>query len=146
MRMSGQRHAPAVLYPLYPLDRRLGGPQSRSGQRRQSKNPFASAGDRHPVVKSVVRHCTDRAIPAPGSIAQYDETFSSTVVYGAVACGLRSVLLKLLILTFSTQSSVLWDLGVTRPELKQIIHLYLVKRSISGFLPPQPFTPMRRVI
>jgi hypothetical protein len=36
--VSGQRHAPAALYPrgkdpLYPLDRRLGGPQSRSGRR-----------------------------------------------------------------------------------------------------------------
>jgi hypothetical protein len=35
-RASGQRHAPAALYPRekdprYPLDRRLGGPQSRSG-------------------------------------------------------------------------------------------------------------------
>jgi hypothetical protein len=27
MRMSGQRHATAVLYPRYQLDRRLGGPQ-----------------------------------------------------------------------------------------------------------------------
>jgi hypothetical protein len=38
MGVSGQRHAPVALYPLgkdprYPLDRRLGGPQSRSGRR-----------------------------------------------------------------------------------------------------------------
>jgi hypothetical protein len=38
MGVSGQRHAPAALYPggkdpRYPLDRRLGGPQSRSGCR-----------------------------------------------------------------------------------------------------------------
>jgi hypothetical protein len=31
--VSGQRHAPAALYPRYPLYRRLGGPQSRSGHR-----------------------------------------------------------------------------------------------------------------
>jgi hypothetical protein len=36
--VSGQHHAPAALYPRgkgprYPLDRRLGGPQSRSGHR-----------------------------------------------------------------------------------------------------------------
>jgi hypothetical protein len=36
--VSGQRHAPAALYPRgkdpwYTLDRRLGGPQSRSGHR-----------------------------------------------------------------------------------------------------------------
>jgi hypothetical protein len=35
---SGQHHAPAALYPRgkdprYPLERRLGGPQSRSGHR-----------------------------------------------------------------------------------------------------------------
>jgi hypothetical protein len=38
MGVSGQRHAPAALYPRgkeprYPLDRRLGGPESRSGRR-----------------------------------------------------------------------------------------------------------------
>jgi hypothetical protein len=38
MGVSGQRHAPAALYPRrkdpqYPLDRRLVGPQSRSGRR-----------------------------------------------------------------------------------------------------------------
>jgi hypothetical protein len=32
MEASGQRHALAVLYPRYALDRRLGGPQNRSGQ------------------------------------------------------------------------------------------------------------------
>jgi hypothetical protein len=40
--VSGQRHALAALYPrgndpLYPLDRRLGGPQSWSGQRLEEK-------------------------------------------------------------------------------------------------------------
>jgi hypothetical protein len=43
MVVSGQRHAPAALYPRgkdprYPLDRRLGGPQSRSERRGQKKN------------------------------------------------------------------------------------------------------------
>jgi hypothetical protein len=42
MGVSGQRHAPAALYPRgkdprYPLDRRLGGPQSRSGRRDRRK-------------------------------------------------------------------------------------------------------------
>jgi hypothetical protein len=32
--VSGQRHVPAALYPFrHPLDKRLGGPQSRSGRR-----------------------------------------------------------------------------------------------------------------
>jgi hypothetical protein len=61
--VNGQHHAPAALYPRgkspqYPLYRRLGGPQSRSG-RRGYKKSSASVGDRIPVVQSVVRHCTD---------------------------------------------------------------------------------------
>jgi hypothetical protein len=43
MGVSGQRHAPAALYPRgkdrrYPLDRRLGGPQSRSDAEARRKN------------------------------------------------------------------------------------------------------------
>jgi hypothetical protein len=54
--VSGQRHAPAAIYPWkrtprYPLYRRLGGPQSRAGQRLEEKS-FASAGDRIPVAQS----------------------------------------------------------------------------------------------
>jgi hypothetical protein len=50
MGMSGQRHAPASLYPRgkdprYPLDKRLGGP--------------------HPIVQPVVRHYTAWATAAP---------------------------------------------------------------------------------
>jgi hypothetical protein len=49
MGVSGQRHAPAALYPRrkdprYPLDRRLGGPQSRSGRRDEKKNPLPQSG------------------------------------------------------------------------------------------------------
>jgi hypothetical protein len=49
MEVSGQRQAPAALYPRgkdprYPLDRRLGGPQSRSGQRFWEKNPLPLPG------------------------------------------------------------------------------------------------------
>jgi hypothetical protein len=42
MEVSGQFHAPAALPqgkgPWYPLDRRLGGPQSRSGRGGEEKN------------------------------------------------------------------------------------------------------------
>jgi hypothetical protein len=48
--------------PQYPLDRRLGEPQSRSGRRGYRKNPFrlcrGSNLDR-PVVQPVARHYTD---------------------------------------------------------------------------------------
>jgi hypothetical protein len=53
--VSGQRHAPAALYPRgkfhrYPLDRRLGGPQSRSGLRGLEEKSFASTGDRTSLI------------------------------------------------------------------------------------------------
>jgi hypothetical protein len=42
MEVSGQLHDPAALppgkKPLYPLDKRLGGPQSRSGRGGEKKN------------------------------------------------------------------------------------------------------------
>jgi hypothetical protein len=49
MGVSGQRHDPAALYPRgkdprYPLDRGLGGPQSRSGHRGYRKNPLSLPG------------------------------------------------------------------------------------------------------
>jgi hypothetical protein len=66
MGVSGQRHVPAALYlrgkdTRYPLDRRLDGPQSRSGHKGlcRGSNPY------RPVVQSVVRHYTAWATPAP---------------------------------------------------------------------------------
>jgi hypothetical protein len=64
MGVSGQRHAPAALYPRrkdprYPLVKRLGGPQSRSGRWGKKKNL-----DR-PIVQPVVRHYTASATAAP---------------------------------------------------------------------------------
>jgi hypothetical protein len=73
MGVSGQHHAPAALYPRgkdprYPLYRRLGGPQSRSGHKRLEEKSFAPAGDRTPIARSsspLVRHYTAWANPAP---------------------------------------------------------------------------------
>jgi hypothetical protein len=71
--VGGQRHAPAAIYPRgkdprYPLDRRLGRPQRRSGHEDYRKKSFrlcrGSNFDR-PVVQSVVRHYTAWATPAP---------------------------------------------------------------------------------
>jgi hypothetical protein len=68
MRVSGQRHAPAAPHPgkghRYPLDRRLGGPQSRSGHEGYRKNPVRLPGI-EPWSSSLVRHYTDWATPAP---------------------------------------------------------------------------------
>jgi hypothetical protein len=48
MEVSGQLHVPAALLrgkrPWYPLDRRLGGPQSRSGRGGEEKNSQLSPG------------------------------------------------------------------------------------------------------
>jgi hypothetical protein len=52
MKMSGQLYAPAALSPRYPLDRRLGGPQSRSGRGDEEKKPFSAlAVKRTPVIQ-----------------------------------------------------------------------------------------------
>jgi hypothetical protein len=61
MRVSGQSHSPVALYPQgkdprYPSDRRLGGPQSWSGQILCPR--WGSNLDR-PVVQSVARHYYD---------------------------------------------------------------------------------------
>ena len=65
MRVGGQRHAPAALPPgntRYPLYRRLGGPQGRSGLVRKKSPP---PGFYPRTVQPVANRCTDWAIPAP---------------------------------------------------------------------------------
>jgi hypothetical protein len=56
MEVSGQLYDPGNL-PRYPLDRRLVGPQTRSGRYGEETN-LAPAGNRNPVVQPV-------ASPAP---------------------------------------------------------------------------------
>jgi hypothetical protein len=62
MEVSGQLHSPAALplakEPWYPLDRRLGESQSRSGRCGEEKN-LAPAGNRIPAVQTIVRRYTD---------------------------------------------------------------------------------------
>jgi hypothetical protein len=76
MGVSGQRHAPAALYPRgkdprYPLYRRLGGPQSRSGHWGYRKNPLPPPGiePRSPgrPARSQTLYCL--SYPAPHSIS-----------------------------------------------------------------------------
>jgi hypothetical protein len=68
MEVSGQLHAPAALLPgkepCYPLDRRLGGPQSSSGRGGEEKNSQHSreSNPRTPIVQPVVQRYTDWAI------------------------------------------------------------------------------------
>jgi hypothetical protein len=83
MAVSGQRHAPAELYPWekdhrHPLYRRLGGPHSQSGHRGYRKNPFASVGDRTLIAWSPARSQTlyRLSYPAQTSLNIYWNSFS----------------------------------------------------------------------
>jgi hypothetical protein len=63
--VCGQHHAPAALPPgktRYPLYRRLGGPQGRSGRVRKISLP---PGIDPRIIQSVASRYTDWAIPAP---------------------------------------------------------------------------------
>jgi hypothetical protein len=64
MEVSGQLHAPAGLpqgkSPLHLLDRRLGGPQSRSGRCGEEKNSKPLPGLEHPIIQTVAqRYATE---------------------------------------------------------------------------------------
>jgi hypothetical protein len=60
MELSGQLHAPAALSPLkelqYPLDRMLGGPQSRSGRGGEKKNSQPLPGIQLLSARSLVTY------------------------------------------------------------------------------------------
>jgi hypothetical protein len=70
MEVSCQLHAPAALSPgkspWYPLDRRLGGHQNRSGRGGEEKNSQPRRGSNHrtPIVQPVAQRYTDWAITA----------------------------------------------------------------------------------
>jgi hypothetical protein len=69
MEVSGQIHAPAALprgkEPRYPLDRRLGGPQSQCGRRGENSWPYLDSNSDPSVVQPVASRYTDLVIPAP---------------------------------------------------------------------------------
>jgi hypothetical protein len=60
MEVSGQLHATADLppgkSPWYPLDRRLGGPQSRSGRGGEEKIPSPCRDSNHPIIQSSFKY------------------------------------------------------------------------------------------
>jgi hypothetical protein len=68
--VSGQPHAPAALprrkSPWYPLDRRLGGSQSRSGRSGENSWPYRGSNSDLSVVQPLRIRYTNWAIPALG--------------------------------------------------------------------------------
>jgi hypothetical protein len=62
MEVSGQLHAQALYpqgkSPWYPLDRRLGGTQSRSGHSGEEKNFQPLPGLEPPIIQPVAQRCT----------------------------------------------------------------------------------------
>jgi hypothetical protein len=62
MEISGQLLVPASLLPgkepQYPLDRRVGGPQSRSGHGGEEKNSQPLPGLEPPIIQPVAQRCT----------------------------------------------------------------------------------------
>ena len=87
--MGGQRHAPAALSPgvtLYSLYRRLGGPQSRSGQVRKIS---PSPGFDPLTVQPVASRYTDLAIPSPVSSnsALKSATLIAVYMMQVLTCG-----------------------------------------------------------
>jgi hypothetical protein len=72
--MRGQRHAPAALLPgktRYPLDRRLGSPQGRSGRVRKNSPP---PGFDPRTVQPVASRYTDWAIPVNAGLNAAHDT------------------------------------------------------------------------
>jgi hypothetical protein len=79
MEVGGQRHAPAALPPgktRYPLYRRLGEPQSRSGQVRKF-HPPTEFDPR--TIQPVTSRCTDCDIPSP-DVCKESVKFSGSVI------------------------------------------------------------------
>jgi hypothetical protein len=62
MEVNGQLHDPAALpqgkSPSYPLDKRLGGPQSRSGHGGEEKNSHPIKGLEPPIIQLVAHRYT----------------------------------------------------------------------------------------
>jgi hypothetical protein len=68
--------------PRYPLHKRLGGPQSRSGQRLEEKSFRLCRGSNldRPVVQSIVRHYTDSATPTPRATTDFERTIECSLI------------------------------------------------------------------
>jgi hypothetical protein len=111
---------PLPLYPQakstrYTLDRRLGGPQYRSGRRGEKKN-FDTTGMRTPIVQPVARRCTDWSIPTLYPVLS-DVKLPGTAV-SLVAASEVSLPVSLLCILATTEDSLRispWDSSASPP-------------------------------
>jgi hypothetical protein len=83
MGVSGQRHAPAALYPgeRTPGTHCTGGwvgPRAGLDAEARREKSSAPVGDRTPIVQPIVRHYTDSATPAPTSSLKYRYMLTKT--------------------------------------------------------------------
>jgi hypothetical protein len=64
--------------PRYSLDMRLGGPQSRSGRRRENSWPYRDSNSDPSIVQPIASRYTDYAIPAPERTTSNIESLGKT--------------------------------------------------------------------
>jgi hypothetical protein len=137
MEVSSQLHAPTSLTPgkepLVPLDRRLVGPQSRSGRSGEEKNSQPLPGIEPPIIQPVAQRYTTELSWFPNPITT------------------RSVLILSSHLRLSFQSTLLFEAKVSLTYrlshmcatcLARLILLNLLTLIIfCGVIPPLPNTP-----
>jgi hypothetical protein len=95
MGLSGQRHAPAALYPRgkdprYPLDRKLGGPQSRLDAEARRKILCLHRGPNpgRPVRSQTMLSELPRFLPddQPNLIMETEQVFETFVCNSTMTC------------------------------------------------------------
>ena len=90
MGVGGQCHAPAALPPektQYPLYRRLGEPQSLSGQVWKTSPP---RGFDPQTIQPIVRHHTDYTIPAPIDQLQTNRNYVLHLLLNKLELGMHN--------------------------------------------------------
>jgi hypothetical protein len=70
MKVSGHIHAPAALLSGYPLDRRMGGPQSWSGQSAEEKNCHPLLRLELSILQPVAQRYTTELSRLPNNIKE----------------------------------------------------------------------------
>ena len=136
MGVGGQHHAPAALTPgkaRYPLYRRLGGPQGRSGRVRKTLLP---PGFDSRTVRPVASRYTDCSIPAPHQFLVQIKNYNNKLMQHVrrMDCSrLSQAIMKYRTaarrntgrpLTFRNLASYIYRTGVKLPSRCPILYLF----------------------